>query len=206
MKKLLFLFAFSVMAIAASAQKSTKLYNGKNLDNWGLVTKNSEDIASKEFKANKGVIDISGKFGYMYTLEQYSNYKLTLEWRWVGEGSNSGVFLNLQGEKKVWPACFEVQLSSGSAGGIIHSGGTTSDEFYKNNKKPFLKGYKEGLEKELGKWNKLEVVCTPNQIQTYVNGTKQCEINNLSQKKGNIALQGEGKAIQFRKVVVTPLK
>ena len=47
--------------------------------------------------------------GYLCTKKSYSNYVLTLEFRYPEQAGNSGVFHYISGEHKVWPACVEVQ-------------------------------------------------------------------------------------------------
>ena len=73
-------FAFSGEALA---QKAEKLFNGKDLSNWNFVVDKNSVPADQVFSVRDGVIHIKGNpFGYMYTKEKYSNYKLHVEWRW----------------------------------------------------------------------------------------------------------------------------
>ncbi|MFI3248248.1 MAG: DUF1080 domain-containing protein [Rikenellaceae bacterium] len=203
MKKSLTLIALVLTTLCASAQKPISLFNGKTLEGWSTFTKEISDSAADTYSVESKCINISGAYGYIYTDAKYKSYTLTLEWRWVGVGSNSGVFLNMAGENKCWPNCYEVQLANGMAGDIIHSGDVTSDEFYSVGKK--VTRNKKDKEKAIGKWNTMEVTCKDNTLTVYINGTKQSELHNISQKSGHIGLQSEGKGIQFRNIELTQL-
>ena len=100
MKRNILTLALATVALLGSAsdiqaQKSQKLFNGKNLSNWNFVVDKNAVPAEQVFSVKDGLIRISGEpFGYMYTKEKHSNYKLHVEWRWVdGKPSNSGIFL-----------------------------------------------------------------------------------------------------------------
>lgn len=202
MKKSLLSLALLCSVMAVSAQKPIKLFNGKNLDGWGLFTKEIATPTSQVFSVQDKVIDLAGPFGYMYTEGKYSNYELEFEWRWTGEGSNSGVFIHMaDGLNKAWPSCFEIQLQSGSAGNVIFSGEVNGNEF--DGKKRQIPGYKKGLEKPLGEWNYGKVICFGDKIEVFINGEKQNEITGLSHSEGYVGLQSEGKRIQFRNVILT---
>ena len=87
------LFCFSD---GANAQKTEKLFNGKDLSNWNFVVDKNSVPADQVYSVRDGKIFITGQpFGYMYTKEKYSDYKLHVEWRWPNGDSNanSGIFL-----------------------------------------------------------------------------------------------------------------
>ena len=74
------LFCFSN---GANAQKTEKLFNGKDLSNWNFVVDKNSVPADQVYSVRDGKIFITGQpFGYMYTKEKYSDYKLHVEWRW----------------------------------------------------------------------------------------------------------------------------
>ena len=93
------LFCFGNEAIA---QKTIKLFNGKDLSNWNFVVDKNSVPADQVYSVKDGVIHIVGNpFGYMYTKDKYSNYKLHVEWRWPNgeEKANSGIFLLIEEPK-----------------------------------------------------------------------------------------------------------
>ena len=95
--KLKFIFAAAALAaIVSSCADSNKasLFNGKDLNGWVCVVDSASDVpASEVFGVVDGNIRIEGNpFGYMRTHKKYGDYRLHVEWRWIGEGTNSGIF------------------------------------------------------------------------------------------------------------------
>src|SRR4051812_15769295 len=108
------------MAVAASAQNTVtasrvELFNGTNLDGFTFCMKNDAD-PKKTWSADNGVIHCNGSaVGYMRTKESFSNYVLTVEWRFTKvepKKDNTGVLVNMQSPDKVWPPCVQNQGKS----------------------------------------------------------------------------------------------
>ena len=96
--------AFLCFGSDASAQKTTKLFNGKDLSGWNFVVDKNSVPAEQVYSVKDGVINITGQpFGYMYTKEKYGDYKQHVEYRWPNgkEKANSGIFLLIEAEKPV---------------------------------------------------------------------------------------------------------
>ena len=181
-----------------------QLFNGRNLSNWGFQLRDPVVDPATVFMVHDGVIHITGNpFGYMRTKDSYSEYKLHVEWRYPGEASNSGVFIHAQLPDTIWIRSFECQLAAGNAGDFICMNGTTMNE-QKNNSR-VVKKMAASSEKPAGEWNTMEVTCKSNTIEVTVNGILQNKATGISQSKGHICLQSEGKDIEFRNVFITKL-
>jgi hypothetical protein len=207
------LFFSLLLSLSVSAQKhecapvmNTSLFNGKDLNMWDFYLKDPAVDSKSVFYAAHAAIHIKGDpFGYMRTQLQFSNYKLHLEWSWPSEASNSGVFLQIQKPDTIWPTCFEVQLMAGNAGDLICMGKADMNERTDKSKIVIPKRTASN-EVPVGEWNTLDVVCSGNTIEVYVNGTLQNKATGINITKGFIALQSEGKDIEFRNVYVTKLE
>jgi hypothetical protein len=187
-------------------KKSTeiKLFNGNDLSNWVFYLKDPAVDPASVFTVQNGVIHITGDpFGYMRTKDVYSDYQLHVEWRYPGELSNSGVFVHAQTPDTIWLKCFECQLKAGSAGDFVCMNGAKMNEM-KNNSRVVAK-MAESSENPAGEWNTMEVTCKTNTIEVSVNGTLQNKATGISDSKGHICLQSEGKDIEFRNVYLTRL-
>jgi len=181
-----------------------QLFNGRNLSNWAFQLRDPVVDPATVFMVHDGVIHITGNpFGYMRTKDSYSEYKLHVEWRYPGEASNSGVFIHAQLPDTIWIRSFECQLAAGNAGDFICMNGTTMNE-QKNNSR-VVKKMAASSEKPAGEWNTMEVTCKSNTIEVTVNGILQNKATGISQSKGHICLQSEGKDIEFRNVFITKL-
>ena len=165
------------LANGAQAQKTTKLFNGKDLSNWNFVVEKNAVPAEQVYSVKDGLIEITGQpIGYMYTKETYDNYKLHVEWRWPeGKASNSGIFLLIEDLKKPFPNCIECQLHAGDAGDFVLLGGSDLTEITSKVRPEF----------------------------PVVNVYQNTGTNRVTE--GHIGLQSEGGPIEFRNVTVTKL-
>jgi hypothetical protein len=185
--------------------ENIQLFNGKNLTNWAFHLKDPSVDPAKVFTVQNGVIHITGNpFGYMRTKDIYADYKLHVEWRWPVEGTNSGVFVNTQLPDTIWPKTIECQLQAGNAGDFICNGIEMNE--HKDKSKKSITKMAASSEKAVGEWNTMEVTCKKNTIEVYINGVLQNKGTNVSESKGYICLQSEGKDIEFRNVYLNKLK
>ncbi len=210
MKTFLISFFILVSSLSVHAQKTIDLFNGQDLNNWGFVLQDNKPN-NGIFSAKDGIIHITGTpFGYMYTKEKYSNFRLHIEWRWPQEASNSGIFLFVQDDNKVWPNAIECQLKAGNAGDFVLLGGSDIVEFKTKPGEerpafPVVKNFNPTPEMAVGEWNNAEIICKDGSITVYINGVLQNKGTKSMHKSGHIGLQSEGKDIQFRNVRLTPI-
>ena len=202
----------AVVSMSVKAQQTIDLFNGFNLDGWGFVLKDDSQTPEEVFKVRNGVIHITGSpFGYMYTLNKYDNFRLHVEWRWPEEATNSGIFLYVQDNNEVWPNAVECQLATGNAGDFVLLNGSNLAEFKTKKGEarpafPVIKKKNASPEMPVGEWNNAVITCEKGTITVYINGVFQNKGTKSLHKTGHIALQSEGKDIQFRNVRLTPLK
>lgn len=193
----------NISVFGQAGQERVSLFNGSNLDNWDFYLRDASVDPSTVFMVQEGVIHIKGDpFGYMRTKDVYSDYKLTLEWRWPVEATNSGVFLHVQQPDTIWPRCFECQLAAGRAGDFVCMSGAVMAE---KTERSVVSKFNESNEKPVGEWNTLEITCLGDTIEITVNGLLQNKGTQVSETRGNICLQSEGKDIEFRNIYLTPV-
>ena len=208
MKVNLFLSAAVLITVfsscAGNAQK-TDLFNGSDLSGWEwVVNPESADMDSEVCSVVDGNIRIAGNpYGYLRTSEKYADVKLHAEWRWVGEGTNSGLFIRVQDEEGFWPEAIECQLKAGKAGDLVMLGGSRIQEVESVGMFP-VKTRIGDYEKPVGEWNVAEVVCEGNRLTIYINGELQNECTCFT-TEGYIALQSEGGPIEFRNIYIEKL-
>jgi len=189
---------------SAKGPRTIVLFNGKDLDDWTFCLSDETD-PSDVWEVRNGVIRCSGvPNGYMRTKKTYRDFKLTVEWRWPAEPGNSGVFLRIFGEDKVWPVTLEAQLQHGRAGDFvgIHTSienAETWEEF------SILRRQNEDSEKPAGEWNRYKMTCRREDVEVCVNGILQNKADCSIPYEGHIGLQSEGAPIEFRKVTLQPL-
>lgn len=184
------------------------LFNGTDLTGW-TVFSSSDPGATPVWSVKDGVMVCAGNpAGYIKTESAYTDFVLTLEWRWNPEtkaGGNSGVLLRVNGEDKVWPRSVEAQLHSGNAGDFWNIGemAMTVDPARANgrNTKKMT-----DAEKPVGEWNRYVISCVGDTITLKINGQLVNEATGVERIAGPIALQSEGTEIHFRNIAVVPVQ
>mgnify|MGYP000891910461 CR=1 FL=1 len=114
-----------------------QLFNGKNLDGWDIKIRGNElnDNFGNTFRVEDGKMvvrydqydDFKQKYGHIFYKEDFSYYRIAVEYRFVGEQApkgegwawrNSGIMVHGQpaaamGKDQDFPASIEVQLLGG---------------------------------------------------------------------------------------------
>jgi hypothetical protein len=197
MKKILAVFLFTSSTLLA--QKTEKLFNGKDLTGWKVYGTEKWYVEKGELVCESGP---DKQYGYFATEKEYKDFELTLEFFQESNG-NSGVFFHssIEGTKITgWQA--EVAPLNSHTGGIYESYG-----------RGWLIQPKAELEKflKVGEWNKMKVVVKGNNVTTWLNGQQMITLDDekIGAANGKIALQihdGGGVKVRWRKIMVKGLK
>ena len=211
---ILYAMAAAAVGLTGCAHQKTVLFNGQDLDGWTFCLDDPKVDPTEVWSVQDGVIHCKGEpAGYLRTVEDYSNYRLHLEWRWAQKPTNSGVLLHTQKPDQVWPASIEAQLQHQNAGdlviiqsdtsirvdGVRHT--TPEDQFYKI----IAKKYRSS-EYRPGQWNSYDITCDGDTIKLLVNGVLQNIGSESSYTSGAICLQSEGSPIEFRNIYLVRIK
>lgn len=129
----------AALPLTAVAGEWVSLFNGKNLDGWTVKIRHHElgDNFANTFRVNDGMMqvrydsqkygDFNSRFGHIFYKTPFSNYRLRLEYRFVGDQvqggpgwatRNSGIMVHGQDPKTMtkdqdFPVSIEVQLLGG---------------------------------------------------------------------------------------------
>jgi hypothetical protein len=194
--------------IAITPTKRIDLFNGKDFAGWTFTTRSNTPPA-ETWSVTNGVIHCTGQpYGYARTESPYRDYKLTVEWRFVKiapRADNSGIFVQITGPDKVWPACVEVQGAHGKQGDLRMNGGATAKGHATTETKN-ADAQSPSNEKPTGEWNTFEVECSGDSIKLRTNGKRMNQIDGCSAASGAIGIQCEGGEIEVRKMFLEPLK
>ncbi|MFO0891758.1 MAG: DUF1080 domain-containing protein [Isosphaeraceae bacterium] len=202
----------AVVSPAPAQDQPIQLFNGKDLSGWTPVLDQPGADPSKTWSVADGLLKCTGKpVGYLKTDREFGDYVLRLEWRWPAgtEGGNNGVLVHATTPRAlgIWPKSIEVQLFKGNAGDfwVIGTDLDVPDEATRKEGRRH-KNLTDGSEKAVGEWNRMEITCKGDTIRVMVNGDLVNEATNCTVTNGAICLQSEGAPIEFRNLVLTPLK
>lgn len=212
-----FIALLSCASLAAAGP--TELFNGKDLSGWTADVPKSDNnpSISPSFIVRDGLLVSMGKpEGHLVSDAVFSNYKLTVEYRFPKGGGNCGVLVHASKPRALYgmfPQSIEVQMLHENAGDFwcIQENIEVPDM---EKRRPHKDGQKFGggpddarnikhlsdTEKPLGEWNTMTIECKGSEITVHVNGTLVNHGTNCTAKSGKIAIQAEGTEVEFRKV------
>lgn len=198
MKFLNFLFCCVLLSGCAS-NKSTSLFNGKDLTGW-------KNYGTEKWYVDNGeLVSESGpdkEYGYLGTTKYYKNFILEVEFKQEANG-NSGVFFRstIDGTKiSGWQV--EVAPPGSNTGGIYESYG-----------RGWLIKPDPAKDKALkpGEWNKMKIKAEGNTVTSWLNGVEMITLTDekIGAGEGCIALQihdGGGIKVRWRNLKIKNLK
>ena len=200
------------------------LFNGSNLAGWhvDVPAMDTNHLAINPFIIRNGLLVSMGvPNGHLITDSVFSNYRLSVEYRFAGKPGNCGVLVHASTPRalyKMFPKSIECQMQHGDAGDFwcIVEDITVPDMEKRRGPKDNW-GITEGKgrrivnltdssEKPLGEWNRMTIECVNNSIKVWVNGDLVNEGFNCTVNRGQIAIQAEGAEVEFRKIKLLPIK
>jgi len=194
----------------------------------GIITFDTRKVAwwnanPPAFLVRDGVLVSLGRpLGHLITEAEFSNYKLVVEYRFSKEPGNCGVLVHASTPRRLndmFPQSIEVQMLHENAGDFWCIGENIEvpdmekrrprkdDQVFGGDRNEARRIIKlvDGMEKPLGEWNTMEIVCNGDEIIVHVNGTLVNHGFNSTATSGKIALQAEGAEVEFRKIELTKL-
>jgi hypothetical protein len=180
-------------------QGATDLLEGDFLKQWKIYNSGPAVDAGGVWKIIRETPDgepvlvcLGEPKGFAFTISQYSDFELTLEWKYPKDANgNSGVLLYTQNEPRIWPTCVQVQLHQPKAGSIFPSGDATTDN---------TRDADPDLARPVNTWNECKIVSRGGRLSVDINGKKAGEISGAKPAAGSIALQSEGSEVHFRRI------
>ena len=170
--------------------KPIELFNGKNLDGWHAPKENQWVVES-------GILKSPNAGSNLISDSSYKDFKLHIEFRYSKDG-NSGVYLRGR---------YEVQ--------IIDSKGLVPSDILFGGVYGFLEPNQMAA-KEAGEWQSFDITLIGSRVTVVANGLTVINdqiipgitggaINSNEGEPGPFLIQGDHSAIEFRKIIVTPL-
>ena len=222
MKSLTTLFLFVLLAACGTAPKP--LFNGVDLRGWHTDIPQADERSELEpsFAVEDGILVSRGSpQGHLITDDEYSDYRLVVEWRWPDKPGNCGVLVHASTPRRLYgmfPQSIECQLHVGNAGDFwcIGEDIKVPDMASRRAGPPEKWGGEQGdsrrirnltddSEKPLGEWNEMIIDCRGRRIDIWVNGDHVNDGFECTVDRGRIAIQAEGARCEFRKVLLLPL-
>ncbi|HKH59740.1 MAG TPA: DUF1080 domain-containing protein [Flavitalea sp.] len=195
---LFFLLSFSVSSYL-TAQKTKKLFNGKNLSGWTVHGTEKWYVENKELVCESGP---DKQYGYLSTNKNYKDFTVTMDFKLEANG-NSGVFIRsgIEGTKiSGWQV--EVAPENHHTGGIYESYGRGWIIQPKPEDEKWLRAKD---------WNTLKIKMVGDEITTWLNGHQMVTLKDekIGKGEGFIALQihdGGGIKVRWKNLKIQELR
>ncbi|HIA26699.1 MAG TPA: DUF1080 domain-containing protein [Planctomycetes bacterium] len=230
MKKLI---AFSVLVLLSSCSLPGSLYqssddplalfNGKDLSGWYPDVPAADNGVSvpPSFVVRDGLLVSQGNpQGHLISEDSFSNYQLTVEYRWAGKPGNCGILVHASTPRRLYsmfPQSIECQMHAGNAGDFWCIGEDITVEDMVERRGPEEKWGVDGgkrrrilnltddSENPPGEWNQMVIRCQADTVDVWVNGDLVNQGYNCTARSGQIAIQAEGATVEFRRVELSLL-
>jgi hypothetical protein len=218
------LVALVAPLVGAASRQSTSLFNGRDLSGWHVdvpAADTSPRLRNPFLVRNGMLVTLGEPRGHLITDSSYRDYRLDVEYRFPGTPGNAGVLVHASTPRalyKMFPRSIEVQMESGNAGDfwcIVEDISVPDMERRRGPRDQW--GITEGKarrilnltdhsEKPVGEWNAMRIEAVGRTIRVWVNGDLVNEGFDATADHGQIALQSEGAEVEFRKIVLTPMR
>lgn len=205
--------------------RTTILWPTQNFLGWNKYTPdkqvNIHDLFTMD-PVEKHLIIKGNASGYLVTEKMFSNYELSLEWRWaVNRNSEpvksekqpdyrSGILLHITSEAdSIWPKSIQLRLNDGRAGDVALLNGfklSIQSEFQDPMHKEVYFRRMDGVDQPLGDWNTTVITCHGKFVSARINDALVVVGRESEFSRGRIALQSEAGEIHFRNIKVRQLE
>ena len=206
-------------------QESTSidLFNGTDLTGWHVDVPEMDSVttARNPFIVRDGkLVSLGTPEGHLITDAVYSNYRLEVTYRFVGEPGNCGVLVHASTPRALYgmfPKSIEAQMMHENAGDfwvivedievadMVERRGPEEEWGITEGKRRRILNLTDGSEKPLGEWNTMTIEAVEDEITVWVNGDLVNYGFGSTAREGQIAVQAEGAEVEFMSLLLTPL-
>jgi hypothetical protein len=169
------------------------------LSRWTVV-----DAEPGTFVWEGGVLRVTGPNGWLRSGERYADFDLRVEFRFLTEDADSGIFFRAIGAEpflRGWPnEAYQLQMRNPATesrfpplGGLFRHGMPDADT-------EFDDARARSVTRPAGEWQTLEMTVEVERVSASINGTPVLTAEGIGNVSGYIGIQGETPSLEFRSV------
>lgn len=188
--------------VATSGDGYVSLFGGRNLDGW--VVENGA-----EFEARDGLLVVNRGMGWLRSAKEYGDFVLELDFRFLEEGANSGIFVRTaatsQENDNGWPdngyqvQCLDTLSGDHPIATMIPYGAPPFQ--HTSDREAIAAVYHPA-----GEWNSYEIECIGERMGVKLNGTLVTQCTEIKNLRGHVGIQAEHGLLEFRKIRLRSLE
>jgi hypothetical protein len=196
------------LVIAGPAAQSTPfvpLLDGKSLAGWVV-----ENSTAGNFTIRDGLLRVEGPQGWLRSVNQYGNFDLRVEFRFLTGDADSGVFVRAPGPAsnvfiRGWPAnAYQVQTRD------ISTNRTTNPiwigNLYRHRVPDGVTTYDANAAlkafKATGEWQRFDIELDADRLVVHLNGVQTTRAEGIVNPTGYIGIQGETGTVEYREISI----
>ena len=200
------------------------LFNGRDLEGWHVDVPDMDTMANlvSPFLVREGqLVSMGDPKGHLITDRQYKDYRLEVQYKFVGKPGNCGVLVHASTPRSLYgmfPKSLEVQMMHENAGDfwcIVEDivvpdmearRGPPEEWGITEGKKRRILNLTDDSENPLGEWNTMIIECLEDKIKVWLNDDFVNEGSDCTAREGRIAIQAEGAEVAFKYIILTPIQ
>ena len=224
MKVLFLSLMLGCLVVGCQPESATiELFNGTDLAGWHVDVPEMDSVVTARnpfIVRNGNLVSLGTPEGHLITDDIYSNYRLEITYRFVGEPGNCGVLVHASTPRalyKMFPQSIEAQMMHENAGDfwvivedievpdMIARRGPQEEWGITEGKRRRIVNLTDGSESPLGEWNTMTIEAVKDEIKVWVNGDLVNHGFGSTAQEGQIAVQAEGSEVEFSSLLLTPI-
>ena len=224
MRTLLLALLLAALGAPSPAHAQTRsLFDGETLRGWHMdVPEMDEDstVRAPFTVRDSFLVSLGTPGGHLITDSTFSDYRLTVEYRFAGDPGNAGVLVHASTPRALYdmfPRSIEVQMMHTNAGdfwcireditvpNMVERRGPREEWGTTEGTNRRIVNLTDGSEKPVGEWNRMTIEAVDDSVKVWVNGDLVNFGYDATAQQGHIALQAEGSEVEFRTLRLTPI-
>ncbi len=203
-----------LLLLAPPVGPTISLFDGKTLAGWAMENTSSDKVAVKD-----GVIRFEQGWGWLRSTREFKDFVLRLEFRFLKDDANSGIFIRSAATSSHAPAADGVDRGWPDDGYAVQLREIASDSrtatrsplpgrlMTFSQKSPPSKELSFDADllhknfKPVGQWQTYEIQCVGSHVTVKLNGVLLGE-GEVGRPSGYIGLQGEVGIVEYRNISV----
>ncbi len=188
----------TVAESAAMTSSTVQLFNGENLDGWEIVSDGQFSVEDGNIRVNRGS-------GWLRSNEIFGDFVLTMEFRFLEEGANSGIFVRTAAasndDEGGYPVngyqvqCRDAVEDDTPLAHMIAMGEVSFEA--ESDIDALRQAYKPA-----GEWHTCEIRAEGEDLTVTLNGVVITTATGIVDATGHIGIQGEDGLLEFRRIDV----
>jgi Domain of Unknown Function (DUF1080) len=175
-----------------------ELFDG-TLDNWRAVLTEDGNISVVD-----GVLRVAGPNGWLRSRGRYENFRLEVEFRFVTDDADSGIFLRADADRtfaRGWPdRSYQVQLRNPLGQSAFPPVGFLFRHRMPEGTLRFDEAAARQAALPTGEWQTLAIELAGKRVAAWLNGTLVMRAVEITPSRNFIGLQAETGVLEFRSI------